>query len=241
MSIGIIINVLSVVIGGILGTLVGKRLRPDFIAKMNMVFACCSLGMGISSVVLMENMPAVILAVVLGSAIGLMCHLGDLINKGGELLQKPITKIMGRPQGMSHEDFSSLLVTTIVLFCASGTGIYGCLDAGITGDNTILFSKSILDLFTALIFACNLGAVVSMIAIPQIVVFTVMFNAAQAIVPLTNDIMISDFKACCGIVLIATGLRIAKIKEFPIADMIPAMVLVMPFSAMWVNYIVPML
>ena len=29
-----------------------------------------------------------------------------------------------------------------------------------------------------------------------------------------------------------------KVKEFPIADMIPAMILVMPVSWLWSNYIV---
>lgn len=47
-------------------------------------------------------------------------------------------------------------MTVIVLFCAGGTGIYGTLDAGMTGNNTILISKSILDFFTAAIFACHL-------------------------------------------------------------------------------------
>ena len=53
--------------------------------------------------------------------------------------------------------------------------------------------------------------------------------------------MIGDFKACGGFLLIATGFRIAKIENFPVADMIPAMVLVMPMSALWTNYIAPLL
>ena len=36
-----------------------------------------------------------------------------------------------------------------------------------------------------------------------------------------------------GVLMLATGLRIANIKSFPIADMLPAMVLVMPVSALW--------
>ena len=67
------------------------------------------------------------------------------------------------------------------------------------------------------------------------------FLLAKMIYPLTTPTMINDFKACGGFILLATGLRIAKIKEFPIADMIPAMILVMPISAFWVNCIVPML
>lgn len=53
--------------------------------------------------------------------------------------------------------------------------------------------------------------------------------------------MIGDFKACGGFLLIATGCRIAKMQDFPAADMIPAMVLVMPLSALWTNYIAPLL
>lgn len=44
-----------------------------------------------------------------------------------------------------------------------------------------------------------------------------------------------------GFLLIATGCRIAKMQDFPVADMIPAMVLVMPLSALWTNYIAPLL
>lgn len=37
------------------------------------------------------------------------------------------------------------------------------------------------------------------------------------------------------------GCRIAKMQDFPVADMIPATVLVMPLSALWTNYIAPLL
>jgi hypothetical protein len=52
--------------------------------------------------------------------------------------------------------------------------------------------------------------------------------------------MINDFKACGGFLLIATGFRMLKLKMFPTADMIPAMILVMPISFLWVNYILPL-
>lgn len=241
--IGIIINCLAVVAGGLLGMIFGKRLSQEFTTKLNTVFGVCAMGMGISSIVLMENMPPVILAVVLGSAIGLACKLGQLISRGGECLQKPVSKLLGDRSSstLPKEEYLSLLVTTIVLFCSSGTGIYGSLDAGMTGSTTILISKSILDLFTAMVFACNLGAVVSIVAVPQFVIFTALFLAAKAIYPLTTPAMIADFKACGGFLLVATGCRIAKMQDFPIADMLPAMVLVMPLSALWTNVIVPLL
>ena len=234
--IGMIVNVAAVVFGGILGALFSQRLSTRFTTELNKVFGVCAMGMGISSIPLMENMPAVILAMVLGTALGLACHLGEWISRGGALLGD-----RSADSGLSREEYLSLLVTAIVLFCSSGTGIYGCLDAGMTGNATVLLSKSILDLFTAMVFACNLGAVTSLVAVPQLAIFLTLFFAAKAIYPLTTPAMIDDFKACGGFLLIATGCRIAKIQDFPVADMIPAMVLVMPLSALWVNWVIPML
>lgn len=82
------------------------------------------------------------------------------------------------------------MVTATVLFCASGTGIYGSLDEGMSGDITILVSKSILDFFTAAIFAASLGYAVSIIAIPQFIIFFILFLLARFILPFTTPAMI---------------------------------------------------
>lgn len=60
MPIGVILNSLSVAVGGLLGVAASGLLKDDFKARINMVFGCCSMGMGISTIVLMQNMPAVI-------------------------------------------------------------------------------------------------------------------------------------------------------------------------------------
>lgn len=242
MPIGVIIDAASVAVGGILGALAGQKLPEDFKNQLNIVLGLCSLGMGISAIGLMQNMPAVIFALVVGSGIGLAVGLGKWINKGAEAMQRPVAKLLhGQNAGMSQAEFNATLVTVIVLFCASGTGIYGSLDAGMTGDSTILISKSILDLFTAAVFACNLGCVVSLVAVPQMVIFLALFFGARDILPMTTPEMIADFKACGGFLMVATGLRMTKIKSFPVADMIPAMVLAMPFSWLWSNCILPLL
>lgn len=238
---GVIINSLSVLLGGIAGALLKDHLPTAIKTELSSVFGICALGMGISAVVLMQNMPAVIFSVIIGTAIGLWIHLGDLISKGGVLMQKPIAKLIGGNKDMEQDAYEALLVTIIVLFCASGTGIYGSIDSGMTGNHTILISKSILDFFTAMIFACQLGAVVSVISIPQCIIFLILFYGAGVIFPLTTPEMIADFKACGGFLLLATGFRMLNLKKLPTADMIPAMVIVMPISWAWVNWIMPLL
>ena len=240
MPIGVIANCLGIIIGGIAGSFIGPRLTESFKTNLNLVFGACAMTMGISSISLMKNMPAVILSVILGTVIGLIIHLGNLTQKMGMRMEKIISKII---PGQSKKDaeYQSVLVTAIVLFCASGTGIYGSLESGMTGDASILISKSILDFFTAMIFSCSLGYIVSMIAIPQFIVFFLLFVSAGFILPLTTKAMIGDFKACGGFLMIATGFRIMKLRQFPTADMIPAMILVMPISWAWVNWVVPLI
>lgn len=240
MPTGIIINAAAILLGGIFGALAKNKLTADFKTQIALVFGVCSMGMGISSIGLMKNMPAVIFALIIGTAIGLIIHMEKGINKGARLMQVPIAKLFkNQNTDMSEDEFLSALVTIIVLFCASGTGIYGSLTSGMTGDNSILISKSILDFFTAAVFACNLGYVVSVIAVPQLIIFCTLFYLAKFIFPLTTTEMVDDFKACGGFLMIATGFRMTKIKMFPTADMIMAMIIVMPLSWLWVNYILP--
>ena len=174
---GIIINVLAVALGGLAGALCGRHLPEHFRLGLNSIFGICAMGMGVSSIMLMENMPAVIMAVILGTSAGLLIRLGDRITASGKLLQNFMEK-----KGVGGEDFDvSLFVTAFVLFCTSGTGIYGSLDAGMTGNVTILLSKSVLDFFTAMIFACSLGLATSLIAVPQLVIFGLLYLLANLI------------------------------------------------------------
>ncbi len=242
MPVGIIVNCLSVALGGWMGAVLTDRIPERFKTQLTQIFGLCALGMGISSVILMKNMPAVVFSVVVGTALGLGMDLGGWISKGAGYLQKPVAKLVKNQNiALPQEEYTATLVTVIVLFCASGTGIYGSLDSGISGDHTILMSKSILDFFTAMIFACSIGMAVPMVAVPQLIVFLAIFALAKIIYPLTTPEMIADFKACGGFLLIATGFRIAGIKAFPTADMIPAMIMVMPVSWGWCNWIVPLL
>ena len=241
MPIGIIVNALSVLVGGIVGTIVGDRIPADFKEKMNMVFGACAMTMGISSIVLMKNMPAVVLSVIVGTILGMLIHLEEKIHAGCAAMQKLMNRfVTSSGSGLPEEEFRAMFLVTVVLFCASGTGIYGSIVSGMTGDHSILMAKSILDFFTALIFACTLGAAVSAVAVPQFLLFFVLFLCSGLILPLCSDIMIADFKACGGIIILATGFRMIKVKMFPVADMIPAMILAMPLSWLWTTFVLPL-
>ena len=242
MPIGVIINTIAIFLGGIAGALLGNKLPEKYKEQLNLIFGLCSMGMGISSIVLMKYMPAVVFALIIGTIVGLVFKLGDKVYELCSKLQKVMIRIVPKKEtNMSETEFLATLITVIVLFCSSGMGIYGSLSEGMTGDSSLLITKSILDFFTAVIFACNLGYIVSLIAVPQFVIFTTLFLSASFIVPLTTPDMIADFKACGGFLMVAAGFRILKLKMFPVVDMIPAMILVMPFSWFWINIILHLL
>ncbi|MBR2663626.1 MAG: DUF554 domain-containing protein [Clostridia bacterium] len=232
MPIGILVNVASVVAGDFLGSLIGDKLSEQLKTTMTTAFGVCAMSMGISSIPMMKNMPAVIFAVILGTLIGILLDIDGHIRKGTGLALKKLRLSVG--------DNEKLMVTAMVLFCASGTGIYGSLTSGMTGDHSILIAKSVLDFFTSMIFACQLQKSTMLIGVPQMIIMLTLFLLAKVIVPMTNDSMISDFKACGGVVLLATGLTIMKVKDIPVVDMIPGMILAMPLSAFWMNIIAPL-
>ncbi|MBR4394252.1 MAG: DUF554 domain-containing protein [Oscillospiraceae bacterium] len=233
MPIGVIVNVALVVLGGLLGSVIGGKLSDSFKANMTMVFGFCAMTMVISSIVLMKNLSAVIFAVIFGTIIGLVLNLDGLVRKG-----------MGAALGklkLGAGENADLMLTAFVLFCISGTGVYGTLVSGMTGDHSILIAKSILDFFTAMIFACSLKRAVCLVAVPQIIILLLLFFSAKLIYPLTTEAMIGDFKSTGGVVLLATGFSILKLKDIRVINMIPAMIIAMPISALWTNAILPLL
>ena len=242
MPIGVIVNVLSVLLGGIVGAFLGNSIPERLRTNLPLVFGVSSSAMGIATIVKMQTLPAVIFAVIVGLAIGELIYLEKGIAWGARGFEKPIAAIFPTNNNIADKnEYMEKLISIIVLFCASGTGIFGALQSGLTGDHTILLTKSILDFFTAAIFAASLGYIVSAVFIPQFVVLIVLFLCAGFIMPLTTQKMLADFSACGGILMFATGLRISGIKAFPIGNMLPAMLLVMPFSYLWAVYIVPLL
>ena len=238
---GVVVNGLAVIFGGLIGGAFGHLIPERIKTSLGLIFGLASCSMGIATIMKLQILPAVIFAVITGTVIGELIHLAKGIAWGAKKFEKPIGSIF--PNTSTIEDngeYMERLISVIVLFAASGTGIFGALESGLTGDHTILFTKSILDFFTAAIFATSLGYIVSAVFVPQVAVTFSLFLLAGSIMPMTTPKMILDFSACGGILMLATGLRICGIKVFPIGNMIPAMVLVMPLHYAWINYIVPL-
>ncbi|WP_242963386.1 DUF554 domain-containing protein [Lachnoclostridium sp. An14] len=228
MPIGVLCNCATVVLGGLLGTAFGKHLKAEMKETLTVVFGLVAIANGVVSVIKVQAMPPVVMAVIAGAFLGEILSLERRVKSGlhGVLAHLPINT--------SSLDMNEY-VTIVAIFCASGFGIYGVLMEGMSGDPSILFSKSVMDLFTALIFAGAMGVAVSLIAGLQLVIFLVLFFLAKLVVPLTTPELLNDFMACGGVLTIAAGLRVSKIKNVPLTNLLPSLIFVMPLSSVWAS------
>lgn len=226
MPIGVLTNCAAVLLGGLLGTALGKILPQGLKDNLPTLFGFCSIAIGINSIIKASGMTAVVLAILVGFTIGHGLHLEQWTSK---FFHKLVRTLHLGGESIDMEFY----ITAVALFCCSGFGWYSTLTEGITGDPFLLMSKAVLDGFTAMIFASTLGAAICAIPLPQVVILLLVFGMGRLLAGVLSPTMFADLSACGGILTMAAGFRVSKIKSVPLVDLMPALILVMPFSALW--------
>ena len=188
-------------------------------------FGLSAVTMGVCLIVKLNNMSAVVLAVIVGTACG------ELLDLEGGLLSG-LRRLERRLPVKMEEEQMDVLVSMIILFCFSGTGIFGAMNSAMTGDHSVLYAKAVMDFFTAAIFGTTAGCLVGFVALPQLAVGLLLFGASSYILPFVNEGMLADFKACGGVITMAVGLKIAQIRRSKVLNMLPGIGLALVFS--WV-------
>ena len=234
---GPLVNSAALMAGAIAGGLLGRLMPRRVKEALPLTCGVIALAIGALLVNKVHTLPAVALAMIGGALIGELLWLERGLELAIHWVQKRFERASPVDRGNPRtEGFIVKFVTISVLFCASGMGIFGATHEGMTGEPNILLAKSVLDFFTAMIFATELGFSVTLIAFPQVLIQSALYFGAHLLMPLTTPEMLADFSACGGIVMLATGLRICGIKIFPIVNMLPALLLVMPISATWARF-----
>lgn len=224
----------AVLIGGLVGTRLGKLIPERVSSAVTFVFGIISIVIGVTLVVRLEQLPAIVLALLIGVVVGEVLHLEDRViavaHRAGRLFEKK-----GAPPSAEYDAKIARFLAALVMVCTGINGLMGAMTEGFSGDHSLLLTKTIMDTFCAITFASTVGAMITLIAIPQFVLLMLLFLLSNVIMPLTSPTMIGDFYACGGAVSIITGLRIAEVRPFPVINVLPALVLVMPISALWTN------
>lgn len=233
MMLGPLINSAAIVFGSLIGT-VAARYIPERLTKgLPPTFALSSFAIGITMVIKVQNVPVMIMALIVGTAFGEYFKLETNVTRLASFTQRKVARFLPVPPGIGKQEFYQHFTSMIVVFSASGLGIIGAITEGLNGNYDLLLVKSIMDFITAIIFACILGPSLALIAITQILVQGILFYFSQSIMPYMDAMTYADFESVGGIIMVAVGLRIAKIMNFSVINFLPALILSPFLTHLW--------
>ncbi len=216
---GTIVNAVAVIIGGAIGILL-KRGLPEKISDTVMKgLALSTLYIGISGVLKGKNTIILIISIVLGVIIGEAVDLDDKLNSFGNFIER---KFKSKDKNTS---IAEGLVTASLLFCVGAMAVVGSLQSGLTGNNEILFTKSILDFVAAIIFASSLGVGVIFSSIFIFIYQGTLTLLAQFISPYLGEVVVAEMTCVGSLLIIALALNMMKVSKFKVMNYVPAIFL----------------
>jgi uncharacterized protein len=214
---GTLFNAATVLVGGVLGTVVGdrlpERLRENVVRGVGLFVTAMGLKFAIDTSNLLFMLGALLLGGITGSLVGVDARLNQL----GETLQRRFAR--GRTSTVA-EGF----VTASIVFCVGPLTFLGSIQNGLAGDATLLSVKSVLDGFTAIALAATLGWGV-LLTVPLILLYQGgLALGASLFVGILSDLQLREMSAVGGLLLIGVGLRLLAIRDVKVADYLPAIV-----------------
>ena len=219
--IGVFVNVATVLLGSTVGLLFRKGI-PERISKaMMLAIGLCTLYIGIDGALEGSNTIVLILSMVVGTLIGTLIDIDDKINRIGQFIERKLKK-----EG-EKTSIAEGFMTASLLFCVGAMTIVGSLNAGLTGDNTLIFTKSILDLISSCLLASTLGVGVMFAAIFVLIIqggLVLLAGLLQGV--LTDQALIAEITCAGSVMIIGLGLNILGITKLKVANFLPALLLV---------------
>lgn len=218
---GTIVNVLAIFFGAFLGKWAGKRLKEDL---QQFVMQAIGLGVvlvGLKMALVTEQIIVVLVSLMLGVIIGELLAIEDGLNKLGSSLERLVSR-----EG-KESTFVKGFVSASLLYCVGAMAIMGSLESGLTGNHTILYTKSLLDGTTAIILASSLGIGVAFSAISVFVYQGSLTLLARWVGVYLTEPVIWEMTAVGGLLIFAIGLDMLGIKKLRIGNLLPAIFIAM--------------
>lgn len=217
---GTLVNVVAVIVGGLIGLAVGDRL-PEKIKQVVLY----SLGLGtiliaIKLVVLTEHITLILAAILLGAVTGTLLDLEGKLEGIAERLKASVKS--------DSATFVTGFVSASLLFCVGPMTVIGSIQDGTIGDASLLYAKSVLDGFAAMALASGLGVGVMFAALTVLIVQGGLTLAGGALADLTSSSVITEMSATGGLLIFAIALYLLEIKKLPLANLLPALVFIVP-------------
>ena len=216
---GVFVNVITVIVGSLMGLLFKKGI-PEKVSSAAMIgLGACTLYIGISGSLCGENPLILIGAVVLGAITGTLLNIDGAINRLAEKVEDKFKK------GGKKATIAEGLVSSTLLFCVGSMTVTGSIQAGLTGDNTVLITKATLDLVSSMMLASSLGVGVLLSAVSVFVIQGGLVLLAGVIAPFMNAGAINEMTCAGSLLIVMIGTNLMGITKIKVADYLPAIVL----------------
>ncbi len=219
---GVIVNTFTVLIGSLLGLLL-KRGIPERVSSAVMTgIGLCTVLIGISGALEGQNILIAIASMVFGSILGTLIDIDDKINRLGLWVEK---KFQSRGGGDGKVSVAQGFVTASLLFCIGAMTINGSLNAGISGDNSLLFTKATLDFFSSFMLSASLGIGVLFAAAFVFGFQGLIVLLAGFLAPFLTGAAIAEMNCAGSLIILAIGTNLLNVTEIKVANYLPAIVL----------------
>ncbi|MDD3459896.1 MAG: DUF554 domain-containing protein [Mesotoga sp.] len=220
LNISVIVNTVAVIIGSLLGLFGGKLLKERYRKVFFQVIGLLTMGLGISMFLDTNSVLVVLGSLIVGGAIG---EFFDIEEKIGRLV------------GKRSEDanFVKGFITASVLFVAGPVTVMGSLCAGLSGENELIYIKSLMDGISSVMLAATLGKGVLLSAAAVYLVQGGLVSLAGVLSFLQTPQYMGDFSGVGGLMLLGLGIRLLEIKEIKVGNFLPALILSPIFT--WVS------
>lgn len=228
-GLGTLINAAAIVLGGILGALFGKLIKPEHQDALSKVCGVSVLFIGISGA--MEGMLQlqdgalasaggllVVCCLALGALTGEILHIEGLFERFGSWLKVKT--------GNSRDPkFVDGFVTASLTVCIGAMAIVGAIEDGLNGDISILATKAILDLIIIMVMTCSLGKGCAFSAIPVLLLQGGVTALSVLIKPLMTPVALGNLSMVGSILIFCVGINLVWGKKIRVANLLPAIIL----------------
>ena len=204
------VNATAVVIGSLTGFFLKKGL-PDNIKEILFFGAgLTTLGIGMSMVMKVNNFLIVLASMAIGGVIGELLNIEGFLKKLGD--------------NMQEGDFSTGFMMSSLLFLVGPMTIVGSINAGLTGDASLIYLKSLLDGISSFILGSMYGLGVTVSALSVLIVQGSIVLLSSYLGFLTQPMYLNDLVAVGGVMILGIGLKVLDIKDTRVGNFLPALV-----------------
>ena len=218
---GTLLNIATVLIGGMIGLLFGARIPERFKSTVIAGMGLFTAAMGLQMFLKTTNPLIVLGALLVGALLGEWTRIEDGLQNLGGFLERRFARDASA-EGSAR--FIRGFLTASLLFCVGPMTILGSIQDGLTGDYNLLAVKSVLDGFAALAFASTLGIGVLFSVIVILVFQGGISLLAVQLSAIVTDPMMAEMTATGGVILIALAVSsLLEIKKIRVGNFLPAL------------------